>query len=125
MRSSQQASGESIFTNSSQDETPKPRRWKLLKDLPGCPAGTIGIEDLTGSRYHQVNFGCGQNLKFTLLYVEVNPDWFEEIKPKRVLVIEFELEEEETGARYVAVERNRLPNRMIYVDRIDQRIEER
>ena len=69
------------------------RKWKLLKDtLAGSyiiEAGTIFQADLYPG-WAKFSWGGTLNIQqsYSIEFVEAHPEWFEEIKPRRVLVIE-------------------------------------
>ena len=101
------------------------RRWKLLKDLPWAKAGTESHEQVSTDL---VVFGDRHTMyvSFQKEFLEQHPDWFEEIKPRRVLVVECELPMIETNWKVQSV-RIFSPNcnYTLAADVLSTRIEER
>ena len=68
------------------------RRWRLLKDLPWAKAGSVSYPVSTEPNTWEFGlFRFGLTYASPALrdtYLQEHPDWFEEIKPRRVLVIE-------------------------------------
>ena len=57
-----------------------PKQYRLLKDMPGVPAGTIFKFDAAYSRYYPV-LETDVNMQYNGSWIlENNPDWFEEVE---------------------------------------------
>ena len=65
------------------------RKWKLLKDtLAGSyiiEAGTIFQADPYDPGWAKFSWGGHCQQSYSIEFVEAHPEWFEEIKPRRVL----------------------------------------
>lgn len=61
------------------------KRYKLLKDLPDCNAGNEVKYDDKAKEYYAETIG-GSRIYFQEPTVELQPDWFEEVKPERIEV---------------------------------------
>jgi hypothetical protein len=62
----------------------KPKKYKLLKDLPDLKAGAVFEWDENNERYY-CKVGDDFEYKYQPIYLESNPDWFEEVKEEEIV----------------------------------------
>lgn len=71
-------------------------QWKLLKDLPGIPAGTMSNKDSSDSVacFGPPEYPCQDYCQdyYLVSYMRRHPEWFQEIKPRRILICEWDEE---------------------------------